>query len=112
MLAIADTAEMMDMNMAKDIAETLFSHYPGYMWAVNVLSGVAVIKCLNVSSLYGFILKYNEITHDAGVRKKEVIRAGGEILERAKLARSGREFGQGAVTSVDGIKDYKPIGVR
>jgi hypothetical protein len=35
MLAIADIEHMNDMNMAKDIAETLFKHSPGYMWAVN-----------------------------------------------------------------------------
>ena len=111
MLAIADTEQLLDMNMAKDIAETLFAHYPGYMWAVNVVSGVAVIKCLNISSLYGFVLKYKEIKDDAGFRKKEVIRAGGELLERAKMDRSGRRLGETAVT-VDGIKDYKPIGMR
>jgi len=111
MLAIADTAEMQDMTMAKDIAETLFSHYPGYMWGVNVKSGVAVIKCLNVSSLYGYILKYRDICHDAAFRHKEILRAGGEILERTKLKRGEREFGSMAQT-VDGIDNYKTIGVR
>lgn len=111
MLAIADIEHMNDMNMAKDIAETLFKHYPGYMWAVNVTSGVAVIKCLNVSSLYGFILKYKEIKDDAGFRAKEVVRAGGEILERANMARGERRYGEVAAT-VDGIKEYKPIGIR
>jgi len=111
MIAIADTEQLLDMNMAKDIAETLFAHYAGYMWAVNVVSGVAVIKCLNVSSLYGFVLHYKDIKDDAGFRKKEVIRAGGEILERAKMDRSIRRTGE-TVVSVDGIKDYKPIGIR
>lgn len=111
MLTIADTEEAQDMTMAKDIADTLFVQYPGYMWGVNVRSGVAVIKCLNVSSLYGFILKYKDICHDAAFRKKEIIRAGGEILERARLNRGEREKGQ-AVLAVDGIKKYQPIGVR
>lgn len=111
MLAIADTEEMQDMTMAKDIAETLFAFYPGYMWAVNVKSGVAVIKCLNVSSLWGFVLKYKDISHDASFRKKEVIRAGGEILERAKMKRGEREHGATAL-SLEGVDNYKPIGVR
>lgn len=111
MLAIADTEQLHDMGMAKDIAETLFEKYPGYMWGVNVKSGVAVVKCLNVSSLYGYILKYKDIANDAGVRKREIIRAGGEILERAKLNRGERELGKMA-TSVDGIANYKTIGVR
>lgn len=111
MLAMANTEEAQDMTMAKDIADTLFAQYPGYMWGVAVKSGVAVIKCLNVSSLYGFILKYADIKDDAGYRRKEVLRAGGEILERAKMKRGAREFNS-AATSVDGISNYKPIGVR
>jgi hypothetical protein len=111
MLALANTEEMQDMTMAKDIAETLFATYPGYMWGVNVKSGIALIKCLNVSSLWGFVLKYKDIKDDAGFRKKEVIRAGGEILERAKLKRGEREKGEMAV-AVEGIASYKPIGVR
>lgn len=111
MLAIADIEESRDMGMAKDIAETLFVKYPGYIWGVNVISGVAVIKCLNVSSLYGYILKYKDIKDDAGFREKEIIRAGGEILERAKMDRSGRRLGE-TVQDVDGIKDYKPLGIR
>jgi hypothetical protein len=111
MLAIADIEEAQDMTMAKDIADTLFVKYPGYMWGVNVRSGVAIIKCLNVSSLYGFVLKYKDICHDAAFRHKEIIRAGGEILERANMHRGEREKGQ-VVTAVDGIKNYNPIGVR
>jgi hypothetical protein len=111
MLAIADIEESRDMGMAKDIAETLFAKYPGYMWGVSVISGVAVIKCLNVSSLYGYILKYKDIKDDAGFREKEIIRAGGEILERANMARSSRIKGE-TVKAVDGIKDYKPLGIR
>lgn len=111
MLALANTEEMQDMTMAKDIAETLFAKYPGYMWGVSVKSGVAIIKCLNISSLWGFILKYKDIAHDANYRKKEVIRAGGELLERAKMARGERVKGE-TVKTVDGIKDYKDLGVR
>jgi len=111
MLAIADTEQMIDMSMAKDIAETLFAHYPGYMWGVNVVSGVAIIKCLNVSSLYGFVLHYSKIKDDAGFRKKEVLRAGGEILERAKLARGERKKGE-SVIAVEGIDNYNPIAIR
>lgn len=111
MLAMANTEEAQDMTMAKDIADTLFGHYPGYMWGVSVKSGVAVIKCLNVSSLWGYVLKYRDICHDAAYRHKEIIRAGGEILERAKLARGERQKGE-TVIAVDGIAKYNPIGVR
>ena len=69
------------------------------------------IKCLNVSSLWGFVLKYKDICHNATFREKEVIRAGGEILERAKLKRGEREYNS-MVDDVEGIKDYKPLGIR
>jgi len=111
MLTIADTEHAQDMSMAKDIAETLFQHYHGYLWAVNVRGGVAVIKCLNVSSNYGYVLKYTEIKDDAGVRKKDVIRAGGEILERAGLNRGERVLGS-KTQAVDGIAKYNPIVMR
>jgi hypothetical protein len=111
MLAIADTEQLQDMNMAKDIADTLFVQYPGYMWGVNVTSGVAVIKCLNVSSNHGFVLHYSQIKDDAGFRKKEVLRAGGEILERAGMRRGSRRVGEKAV-KVDGIDNYNPIAMR
>lgn len=111
MLAIADTEHLQDMNMAKDIAETLFEKYPGYMWAVNVTGGVAVIKCLNVSANYGYVLHYSDIKDDAGSRKKQVIHAGGEILERASMKRGERIEGSKTL-AVEGIKNYSPIAMR
>jgi hypothetical protein len=111
MLAMADTEQLEDMNLARDIGEALFAHYPGYMWGISVRSGVAIIKCLNVSSLYGFILKYKDIKDDAGFRKKEILRAGGEILERARMARGERKLGE-MVTGVDGIDNYNPIAMK
>ena len=110
MIIQAETAEDQDMIMAKDVADTLHTHYPGHLWAVAVKSGVIIIKALNISSLWGYVLHYKDVCHDAGTRRKESIRAGGEILERAKLAR-GAYTGQKAVT-LDGVADYKPIGVR
>lgn len=109
MIIQAHTEEDRDMGVAKDIADTLMKHYPNHLWAVTVKGGVAVIKALNISSLWGYVLKMADIGH-AKVRDKAVMHAGGEILERAKLERAGYT-GKKAV-SVDGIEDYKPIGVR
>lgn len=109
MIVQAETAETLDMGMAKEIAETLHAHYPGHLWAVNVKSGVAIIKDLCVSSLYGYVLKYADIVSDAGTRKKSVINAGGEILERAGLNRGQRT--EQSVIAVDGIKNYNPLRV-
>lgn len=100
-----------DMNMAKDIAETLHAQYPGHAWAVAVKGGVAVIKDLYISSLWGYVLKYAAIKDDAGVRRKTVIRAGGEILERAHQPRAARVDGLKPHT-LEGVPDYKPLGVH
>lgn len=109
MIVTADTEFTSDMSMAKDIAEALTAHYNGHLWAVTVRGGVAVIKALNISSLWGYVLKMDDIQHDAGARHKSVMRAGGEILERAKLKRGMYSEGS-TVNSVDGIKDYKRLG--
>ena len=57
MIIQAYTEEDMDMGMAKDIADALMEYYPGHLWAVSVKGGVAIIKALNISSLWGMILK-------------------------------------------------------
>jgi hypothetical protein len=77
-------------------------------WAVTVRGGAVIIKDLFVSSLWGYVLKYEAIKHDAKVMKQEVIRAGGEILERARLERGTRT--DQAVTQVDGIANYTGLG--
>ena len=94
--------ERADVVLAKNSADLLEQHYPGYLWAVNVNSegGVMDIKNYRVSYKYGYRLFLSEVYQDPTL--KCVIRAGGEILERANLARSG-DIGD-AVTHVDGVK--------
>lgn len=79
--------EYADLTLAKDASEKLAKHYPGHAWAVFVDSegGVMRIKCFDVSSRYGWTLHLRHIYGDPDL--KCVIRAGGEILERANLRR-------------------------
>lgn len=79
-------AEATDIAMAKDIGDALEKAYAGWLWAVEVKSGVVNIRALKLSSTYGFVLHYNQLD-DAGVRKKKAIMAGGELLERAHFKR-------------------------
>jgi len=104
----ANSEHDQDFTMAKDIADTLHNHYPGHLWAVNVRSGVATIHALNISSQWGFVLHYANIAHNAGERIKKVLRAGGEILERAHLVRGERRDEVNHI--LDGVADYKRIG--
>lgn len=99
-----------DFTMAKDIADLLFESYPGHLWAVHVRSGVATIHAMNISSLWGYVLHYANIAHNFGERKRKVLKAGGEILERAHLVRGERR--DEVNTVLEGVADYKRLGVH
>ena len=111
MIYQAETQEVRDMGMARDIAETLHAHYPGHLWAVNVKSGVATIKALNISSQWGMVLHYENIKGDAKVRAERVMRSGGEFLERAHLSRGKYRAGERAKV-LEGAPDYSPLVQR
>lgn len=97
-----------DEILAKRAADMLNRHYPGHLWAVNVNSdekgGVMVIKNFSVSYRYGYTLHLSKLDVDL----KKVMRAGGEILERARMRR-GSGTGDNALY-VDGLPDrHQPI---
>lgn len=78
---------------AKEAAETLTTAYPNHSWWVECKSGVLVIKHLEASGargLIGMLRKMDQLSHDAGRRKKEILLAAGELLERAGLLRGAR----------------------
>lgn len=83
-----------DEVLAREAAELLHRHYPNHMWAVFVNStktgGVMVIKNLMISSLYGYVLHLKNVYADPTL--KSVLKAGGEILERANLRRGANRF--------------------
>lgn len=96
-------AEQADMILAKRAADKLHNHYPGHLWAVNVNSegGVMVVKNMNVSFLYGYVLHLTTVYADPGLRC--VMRAGGEILERAHMA---HRYQGGQAQIVEGVLDH------
>jgi len=93
-----------DVLLAKRCAEALNRHYPGHLWAVHIndeaLGGVLVIRNLAVSFRYGYVLKLDRVYNDPNLTC--VMRAGGEILERARMSR-GWWDGEYA-THVEGIR--------
>jgi|DEB0MinimDraft_3_1074331.scaffolds.fasta_scaffold86323_2 hypothetical protein len=92
--------------LARDAAEMLNRHYPGYLWAVNVNSegNVMIIKNYTVSIKYGYTLHLDKLDPTM----KKVMLAGGEILERANLAR-GKDEGWNP-KKIDGVLDkHQPI---
>lgn len=107
-MIIGDAQTVLDMDMAKRVGEKLHKEYPGHLWSVRVFEGACIIKNQYVSSNYGYVLYTSTI--DADPNLKCVMRAGGEILERAALARRAHEDGDQAVY-VEGIEPrFQPIG--
>jgi hypothetical protein len=81
-----DANEILDMEKAKEVAETLNQKYPGHLWAVSVQGGVLVVKNLAISTFYGFIIKHHD-SYSASDLARTACEAGGELLERAGMPR-------------------------
>ena len=100
-----------EYELAGRAAELLCQHYPGHPWAVFVDSeqsgGVMYIYNWGVSFSYGYVLHLSTVYADPSLRC--VIRAGGEILERAHLPRGHRERDQ-VVRHIEGVPArHQPI---
>jgi hypothetical protein len=81
-----DPTELLDMEKAKEVGETLNQHYPGHLWAVSVQGGVLVVKNLAISTFYGFVIKHADAFSASDLARTAVL-AGGELLERAGMSR-------------------------
>jgi hypothetical protein len=99
-----------DLALCGRVADKLNDHYPGHQWATHLNSdragGVLIIRNLAQSTRYGYVLHLDKLHLDPDLKK--VMRAGGEMLERARM--SHRYDGQIA-KHVDGIKPKEqPFG--
>lgn len=86
-LYIAKATDTMDFAVAKQVADVLYKHYQGHMWAVNASSetGMVQIRNLSLSGDWGFNLHMSRVQEDPSGK---IIRdAGGEILERYRVSR-------------------------
>jgi hypothetical protein len=102
-----------EQALACELSQLLADHYPGHLWRIGVNSEGKVIDIFNqrVSNDYGWRIRFYEAyTHDD--LRKEIIRAGGEILERGGLPR-GKYTGE-QVDFVEGITklQYQPAVQR
>ena len=72
-----------DLVMAKQMAETLHSHYPGHAWAVTCdgATGIATVRNLALSGNWGFTLKLTT-TYSASEFRRRIVMAGGGALLR------------------------------
>lgn len=95
-----------DVPLAKEALDILVTCYPGHAWFVDIKGGVLQVKNLSFSSQWGMVHKLGDIFQDAMVRKRSIVMAAGEFLERAELRR-GR-YREIPAVHVEGIpqKDF------
>jgi hypothetical protein len=86
-----ESANAANLPMCKEIGEAICSAYPGYSWHIRIDGGMLIIKNMSISSVNAMVRKYSDIAHDAGLRKRDVVRAAGEFLEAAHLRRGASE---------------------
>lgn len=78
--------EVLDMQKAQEVGDTLQRTYPGHMWMVAFQGSALVVKNLAISTHYGFIIKHHDSFSASDLARKAVL-AGGELLERAGMKR-------------------------
>jgi hypothetical protein len=73
--------------LVKRIGDLLESNFPGWLWTISPdeRGGVITIRSMRLDSRYGYLLHTKKIQDDPQLRA--VLRAGGEILERAGMPR-------------------------
>ncbi len=94
--------EQMCMELASVVGKYLHEVYPGYLWRVNadIKGGIVNILCHDVSTEKGCTLFVKDLVDPVPARKL-VHRAGGEMLERAKLHRGAMREDEVATASRD-----------
>jgi len=82
------TKEFTVLKHVKNCHEVLAKHYPGWAWGVGVSEDGSMtdIRNFNISGNRGFRLHTQNLNGDS--LRKMVIKAGGEILERASISRA------------------------
>jgi len=98
-----DTEHPQDEPLAEQMLADLVQAYPGHGWLVVIRGGIVHIKDLDLNDKWGMALHYSQIKGDAAERKRDILRAAGEFLERANLKR-GRKTDDVAL-HVEGIPD-------
>lgn len=92
----------LDFNMAKEIAEVLHVAYPGHLWAVTSEGekGIATVRNMALAGNWGFVLKLGSL-YTSSDFKKQIVMAGGELLERFRLRRGAVDSAAIAALATD-----------
>ncbi len=70
--------------LCKLIADVLDHHYPDWLWVVrpDAEGGIVAISSLRLSGTWCYTWRLRDLSETASVAKKQIIRGGGEYLER------------------------------
>lgn len=95
--------------LAKETLALLLKHYPGYEWFVEIRAGLMMIKnfTLDWRGRMCMVRRLDVMQANAGFAAREIVRMGGEFLERANMARKGRQDGD-FNTQLDGADKWAP----
>lgn len=77
-----------ELRLCKEFANVLNRHYPGHPWSVEVMVDQS-IATIGIPPLLGVNWAYVLHLDKIDVDYKQVVEAGGEILERFHIPRSG-----------------------
>jgi hypothetical protein len=78
--------------LVKRCGDILETNFPGWAWAISPdeRGGVITIRSMRLDARYGYLLHIAKIQDD--VQLKAVLRAGGELLERAGVPRGKYKY--------------------
>lgn len=98
--------EAAELALARELAELLDKHFPGYLWAVNVTlhGGMATVQSLALSGEWGCYVPLARILNDP--QRKYLIQCGGELLERYRVHRGRMDAEQVAGLHRDRFNNY------
>lgn len=80
-----DADDTMAKTMVRDLCET----YPGHSWFVVIRGGIVHVKDMGIHPDWGMALHYTNLKADAADRKRQVLMAAGEFLERVQRKLDG-----------------------
>ena len=105
LVATPEEISLNDVMLARTAAEDLHATYPGHLWGVTVLDDGAIldIRNLALSGIWGFRIKLADFIHSSSALKAQVLRGGGELLERYRVSRS--KHGVDDVPTL--VRDYR-----
>ena len=82
--------------LVKNVADELHKQYEGWAWAITLderpTGGIMVIYNLDLTGDYGHVFKIGQLTNYDDI-KRDVMRAGGAMLERFGMPRRARRQG-------------------